>query len=250
MTLPPIGVEAIGDVLRGTQGDLLASSGRNDRLVQSGGASLAEPFPLRMPRPGDPVHPVDGEPVIEMYMIGPDGRLEATGPDPAIADWWRPEVEALLERVRAGLADIGVQLVEPIHVTASATPVERVDTGPHLDDDQPRPTDGVGLVVVVATHLGPRLATEPLACRPVRPPAPVELEPGIVEGFGGPDGPVQQAPAERAVVFPRFGQLHAGPALAGATPGEVRNLLVLRAGTAPRAVPIAAPLAAPATSPT
>lgn len=234
---PPDGLATIAGVLRGSQADLVARSGRADLLAQAGGATLPDPFPLRLPGPGDAAYPHDGEPVIETFVVDRGGALEATGPDPAIGRWWRPEVEALVARVRAAVAAVGIELVEPINVTASATPLHGVVSDPHLDDDQPRPDDGVGLVAIAATHLGPRLAVDPVPCRPVRPPVPVELAPEAVERFGTPGrrpgGPVtlQQAPAERIVVFPRFGQLHSGPVLPAGT--GVRNLLVLRAGTRP-----------------
>jgi hypothetical protein len=232
---PPEGLEAIAGVLRGPRSALVAGDGPADRLAQPGGACLPGSFPVPMPGPDDPVFPVDGEPVIEMFIVGRDGMVEATGPDPSLARWWRADVEALIDRVRSAAAAVGVELVEPISITASATPADRVVGDPHLDDDRFEPDEGVGLVAVAASHLGPRLEVGELACRALRAGLPVELEPGEVERFAG-AGSLQQAPPDRIVVFARFGQLHAGPVpTSEASAREARNLLVLRAGTRPAA---------------
>lgn len=232
---PPDGLEAIADVLRGTQGDLRVDGDAPGRLTQPGGACLPVPFAVRVPGPDDPVFPADGQPVIELFIVGRDGAVEATGSDPSVGGWWQAEVEALVTEVRTTTAAAGIELVEPISVTASATPADRVVGDPHLDDDRFEPDDGVGLVAIAASHRGPRLVTGELACRALRPGLPVEPEPGERDRFGA-AGDLQQAPPDRIVVFARFGQLHAGPRPdRSASSQEARSLLVLRAGTRPAA---------------
>ena len=155
-----------------------------------------------------------------------------------MARWWRPTVEALARRVVGVLAPLGVQLGEPMYVTASATPVDRVAAEPHLDDDQYHPDAGVGLVAIAASHRGPRLARGVLGCSRATEGGPLGLDPAeLVDWFAGDGGSVtrrvQRTPAHRIVLLPRFGQLHAGPTTADGrmASGRIRHLLVLRAET-------------------
>jgi hypothetical protein len=124
-----------------------------------------------------------------------------------------------------------VVLDRPAYVTASATPLTEITTTAHVDDGGIEPAQAVGLVAIAASHAGPRLARGQLACGPIRPPAPLAIDPAAIEAFERGAGPSQSTPADRIVLFPRFGQLHAGPILTDPPPGGVRNLLVLRAGT-------------------
>ncbi|MEL6982421.1 MAG: hypothetical protein AAFO29_08355, partial [Actinomycetota bacterium] len=168
------------------------------------------------------------------------------GDDPAVADWWLPSIDALVGRVVEALQPFGVELTGTIFVTASATEVDQVTTSPHLDDDQFHPDTGIGVVAIAASHGGPRLARGALRCRSATAGAPLGLDQDLVDtwfdrtGGAGPGertGSVQTAGADQVVLFPRFGQLHAGPGLAErpANAGApVRNLLVLRAETAPQ----------------
>ncbi len=237
------------DALRGTKADLVARSGRPDRLTQPGGCCLAEPFPVPLADPGSPAHPRTDEAVHETFVVdwpigGPaDGTPAAVamGSDRALVEWWQPTVDALVERVIAEAGRWGIELDSPFYVSVSTTPLGQVIDEPHLDDDRFEPRAGVGLVAIAATHLGPRLAMGELPISPPTPGLPVERFDG--DGGGG-DDPVTwwQAPADRVVVLARFGQLHSGPApgdLPAPPPDpdriQARTLLVLRAGTVPTA---------------
>ena len=223
----------LAEVLAVDQGALLDSSAGPGLLPQTGAVVLPEAFPVPVPEPDDPVHPGSGSPVIETFVVEADGRCRPTGPVEAIGRWWQATAQALVDRVHAALAGHRVGLEYPAYLTASATALDEVTTTPHVDDGGIDPARGVGLVAIAASHAGPRLALGPLAHRPVRPPAPLAIEPDAVEAFATGFGPSQSTPADRIVLFPRFGQLHAGPMLDDLPPGGVRNLLVLRAGTRP-----------------
>lgn len=248
---PPTGstVDDLAPVLRGIQADLLAScpgerpgsSGQVGAdpigVRQTGAAILPEPFPVPVPNRRDPVAPRNGEPVIETFMIDGSAAPVATGGDRTVADWWQPTVDALVDRVRAAMASAGVALTGPISITASATDLDQVVAEPHLDDDQYHPEAGVGLVAIAASHRGPRVAGGMLGCRLARPGAPLGLDPSsLLTWFDGDEAAeIQLTPPDRVVLFPRFGQLHAGPVDLehDRSAGEIRNLLVLRADTAP-----------------
>lgn len=248
MTGPAI--EDLASVLRGTEADLVGAGTDGPAIEQIGGAVLAEPLPVPVPGPQDPVAPRGGEATIETFVVDGTGPAQCMGSDEAVADWWRPTVEILVDRVRTGLAPLEVELAGPIYVTASATTLGQVIDEPHLDDDQYHPDAGVGLVAIAASHRGPRLARGVLGCQRVMPGAPLALDPDALtswfdngsgdsdEGDGDDVGGrrVQETPADRVVLFPRFGQLHAGPVITSDAGSDqaIRNLLVLRADTVAR----------------
>lgn len=221
-------LDRLGLALRSTKADLVDRFD-GDRLDQPGGAVLAEPFPVRVPRPDDPVWPVERDPVLETFVVGPDGAAMATGGDSAVASWWQPQVDALVARVVQVAAAGRIRLEWPAFVTTSTTPVEVVASMPHVDDDQIVAGEGVGLVAIVASHAGPRLATAPIRCQLPRPPAPLEV---LDDDLGSAP---RSFPADRVVLLARFGQLHSGPTASEIDHeiGPVRNLLVLRVGTVP-----------------
>lgn len=230
-------LNALAQVLRADQATFLAQSGRPDLIDQPGGAYLPGAFPVPVPHPDDPAGGRSGgEPVVETFVVTAGGLATPTGSDAHVGAWWQPTVDALVARILAGMAEVGVELEFPGYLTASATPLDQVATSPHFDDDQPRPTEGVGLVIIAASHGGPRLLVEPMASPPVHPPVPLVPDPGAVARFDQPDARgILGTEADRIVVFPRFGQLHSGPRLDpdATSVGEVRNLLVFRAGTIP-----------------
>ncbi len=238
-------VEALAPVLRLTKGQFLAASGRPDALAQPGAAVLPAPFVVPLASAGDPVEPREGEACLETFVVqSGDGAvgglgIEPTGVDVAVAAWWRPTVEALVERVRASMSEVGVELRFPHYVTVSTTPIGAVAASPHLDDDQTDVGSGVGIVALAGSHLGPRVVRGVIGCRGLAPPAPIEPAPDALDAFAGGSGPmaasaavIEQFPADRVAIFSRFGQLHAGPALPEEASG-IRSLLVLRADTVP-----------------
>lgn len=236
------GLESLAAVLRGRQGDLVRPASRGRYVAQVGASVLSERFPVPVPVPADPVTPRGGEATIETFVAdGWGGAAEAMGGSGAVAAWWQPTVDRLVARVLDALGPLGVELVGPLYVTVSATPLDQVIGQPHLDDDQLLPDGGVGLVAIAASHDGPRVARGALACPRAMANGPLGLEQSALDRWFDPAtaGPerVQHTGADRIVLFPRFGQLHAGPALAS-DPGAaaktgIRNLLVLRAGTVP-----------------
>lgn len=259
------GLAPLAPVFGWSKGRFLAASGRRDALAQPGAVVLPEPFVLPPATAADPVGPREGEACLETFVVQPDPgadpdaadravlTIEPTGVDPAVAAWWRPAVERLVDVVVAAVVDAGVELAYPAYVTASTTPLEAVAGGPHLDDDQTEVGSGVGLVAVAGSHLGPRVVRGAVGCRGLDPPAPVEVAAEALDAFDdehdgdGPsgDGPtgvepagggrsaiVEEFPADRVVVFTRFGQLHAGPRFADGSEG-IRRMLVFRADTVP-----------------
>lgn len=223
----------LAEILTGDQAALLAGAGP-DRLRQLGAVVLPDPFPVPVPTPGDPIWPRPGEPVIETFLVDERCRCEATGEVDEVGAWWQGVAEALAARVVAAVSPLGVELLYPAYVTASATLLDDVTTTPHLDDEGIDPGRGVGLVAIAASHGGPRVALGTVSHRPARPPAPVAIDPASIEAFESAAAVDQSTPADRIVLFPRFGQLHAGPTFTDPAPDAARNLLVFRADTRPR----------------
>ncbi len=237
-----VALEHLASVLRGRQRDLVGPGESGREVAQVGASVLADGFAVPIPGPDDPVAPRGGEATIETFVVDqPDGRATAMGADAAVGAWWQDAVEELVGRVVNALEPFGVELAGPIYVTTSATPVDQVIGQPHLDDDQLDPEAGVGLVAIAASHDGPRVARGTLACPRANASGPLGLDQSALDHWFDPTSAtadrVQHTAADQIVLFPRFGQLHAGPALAaepgGGSGAGIRNLLVLRADTVP-----------------
>jgi len=198
------------------------------RLQQSGAVLIATGFELPS---------IDREipqtmPSIEMFVVNPRGDITPTGSNDALNEAWRPAVERLATSVFAWLDANNVQLASDAYVTASITPADQVSGDPHFDDDQFAACDGVGVAVVVADRRGSRVAREPVDHVEVRAPHPVVVDEDLKLSFERGEIAHDSFEAGDVIVFPQFGQIHAGPGPVGSS-DDVRHLLVLRAPTIP-----------------
>lgn len=217
-------------LFRSSKQELLEAAGKSATMVQTGGAYLAEPFPIPS---------MDGfttglvEPIIETFVVDPGGGCTGTGSDGGLIEAWLPTVRAMVENIGRAVVEFGIKLDGPSYLTASLTPADQVTTVPHLDDDQFVAEEGVGLVAITASHGGPRLAVGVVGHQPARSPLPLEVHPDEFDRFESESIPLQRTDANRIVVFPQFGQMHAGPVIERSTTDPVRRLLVFRAATRP-----------------
>lgn len=208
-----------------TKAELLAIGGEGV-VHQTGGALIDGPVDIA-DLSGQ--FPDLSAPLIETFLIGADGSCSPTGTDQRLIDAVAATAASVAEQTLAALERFAVSLELPGYLTASVTPVEQVTSTPHADDDQFMPDDGVGIVAVVGDGLGPRIAIDPVPHLPTRPGLPLDFGPDAADRFD--DGSIrsQQVAANRLVVLPQFGQLHAGPT---ATPNDhqrrVRTLFVFR----------------------
>ena len=232
MAPPPL-CDDFADMLRGTKTALVASADGGSTVTQTGAASLPDPFPV--PAPGDCPGPVT-EALIETFVIEADGSCTATGTDADLIAGWLPIVGSMTDRLLDALSRHRIPVRWPAYLTASLTPIEQVNTDPHFDDDLYVEDDGVGVVAIAASHAGPTIAYHPLQARRATPRQPLEPVEGVFERFSAGAMARQHASADRIVVFPGFGQLHAGPVIDEPTTDPVRRLLVFRAGSDPVAV--------------
>ena len=98
-----------------------------------------------------------------------------------------------------------------------------------LDDDQFVPDDSVSVVAIIGELAGPRIAVAPLEPSPLRPMGQVIFADSVLDEFATGAAAQVSASANELVVFPQFGQLHAGPDAAQvAHLSPTRQLLVLR----------------------
>ncbi len=236
--------EHFAATLRLSKQDLLTATGTGDTIAQTGAAYLPDPFPV--PLMSELAIGVT-EPIIETFVVDPDsGSCTPTGDDRVRIEAWLPIATTMVQQVTGALSANRVAIDGPAYLTASLTPVDQVTTVPHFDDDQYFDGHGVGVVAIAASHDGPRLARGALAAPRAMANGPLGLDQSDLDQWFEPDEEapgashrVQGTGADRVVLFPRFGQLHAGPPLAansaaGASDGGgVRNLLVLRADTVP-----------------
>lgn len=225
-------------LLKLSRGELITEADEPGTIPQTGGAYLPGEFPMSPLELASPIT----EAIIETFVVNSDGRCTATGSDDALNAQWMPGVTAMATSVIEQLAKYQVTIEWPAYLTASLTPLDQVTHLPHFDSDQYLPEAGVDIVAIVANHDGPRMATTPIAGNNPRPGLPIELAPAESERFQSGAMATQQAAANRIVVFPQFGQLHAGPICipsssgglrTDAAPDAIRNLFVFRATSRP-----------------
>lgn len=220
--------ELVRSLLRGNKQELFDNAGPG-RLQQTGAVVISTGFEL----PTIDASLPQTMPSIEMFVASPSGGITATGTNADLNDAWAPSVERLASIVFEWLDVNDVQLTGDAYVTASITPAADVSGDPHFDDDQFTATDGVGVVAIVAEHGGSRVARRPIDHEDVRPPHPVVVGEALADAFACGEIDQDTFGSGDVIVFPQFGQIHAGPGPVGSA-DEVRHLLVLRAPTVPQ----------------
>jgi len=176
--------------------------------------------------PGWPADLVSLEPAIETYVASAT-IVEPTSTNEPYVSCWQPLVDWMNRAVRDELATYGLTL-EDAYVTASVSDSPSLEGLAHMDDDTYQPHESVGVVAIIGEHAGPRIATGTLQHHELRPMSQVVFDHELLEAFGADALDHCQAAADQLVVFPQFGQVHAGPA-AHHVHNATRQLLVLRA---------------------
>lgn len=167
-------------------------------------------------------------PVIGMFVIDGDGDAEAMAIDADLSAFWTPTARRLTRQLIDWCVTERVALLGDGYLTASLTADSRISDGWHVDDDQIRDHEGVGVVAIASNGDGPRLLTEAVDTSETRSGLPLALELADAESR-----PRHAVAPGHTVIFPQFGQVHRAPGPSG-DPGFVRNLFVLRWATAPR----------------
>lgn len=182
-----------------------------------------------------PTEVVADDAMIETFVVGPEAGCMSTGSDSELIAAWKPLAKALAERVFATAAEHGIPIAEPAYLTTTVTPAGQTIAEAHFDDDLFDPSDGVGLVAIVGSIDGPRVASGVLEVPSAPPGAQIPVSEKLLATFDRDEGDfeVVPIPADAIVVFPQFGQLHAGPMIDESFVGSMRYLMVLRAGTVP-----------------
>ncbi len=200
-------------------------------ICQTGGAYVGDP--IAVPDLSDRFSELE-EPIIETFLVSEDGSCAPTGNNDQLIDSTAPLAHRMAAATLEALTGAGVRLSGPGYLTASVSPLSHVANEAHFDDDQFDPDSGVGAVAILADCNGPRIAVEPVSITPGRPGLPLDCADATIAAFGSGSAGIQQADPHRIIVFPQFGQLHAGPtpsSLEGQRP--VRTLLVFRMTTVP-----------------
>jgi len=199
------------------------------QIRQSGGAYIGAA--LNVPVGDVKYISANAEAKIETFLVDSEGVCTPTGTNQTLIELFLPAATEMAGRVLTALGELGVTITSSAYLTASVTPQSTVTTTPHFDDDQYLANDGVGMVAIAASGAGPLIAAAPIPCLAPPDGLPIALDDRAVADFVSRSLEVNQAAANRIVVFPQFGQLHSGPDPAGLS--GPRNLLVLRAGTLP-----------------
>jgi len=218
-----------GAILRSCKDDFVTEVCDTTVITQHGAAAIATPD-----WPGWPCGLAADEPIIETFVAGLD-EVVATSENEPFVSAWMPLAAWMNRTVRTALADVDVHLAGDAFITASLTPTALLEGVAHLDDDQFLPSDSVSMVAIIGDLAGPRIATAPVPAARLRPLAPVVFPDELLDSFARDALNRCVASAQELVVFPQFGQLHAGPAAEHvAHLAASRQLLVMRAAVHPR----------------
>lgn len=213
-----------GATLRCRKADFVMSSVDSCQVIQHGCAHISA-----ADWPGWPAEPAAGDTVIETFVASENG-VTATGNDERCIAAWSPLAAWMNTVVRAALAEVGVHLAGDAYVTASTTPCNELEGLAHLDDGIFMPDDSVSMVAIIGEHAGPRVATTNASHPEIRAMSTLAFDQDLLDSFSGDGLDHCAAAADELVVFPQFGQIHAGPAarhVAHLAPN--RQLLVMRA---------------------
>ena len=219
--------EGYAAILRARKTEFVSVTEGETNLLQHGAAQI-----LTAGWPGWPGGLSTIEPVIEMFVAGPT-HVVATSDNNPFVGAWAPLAAWMNNTVRAALEDVGVLLAGDTYITASLTPTNTLEGVAHIDDDQFSPNDSVSMVAILGDLAGPRMATKPIRHTSLRPMAPLSFTPETLEAFASNMVDHCASGPDQLVVFPQFGQLHAGPTrhhVAHLAP--LRQLLVMRSAVA------------------
>ena len=197
------------------------------QLIQVGAAYIGREIAL--PTAPDPA--AGGS--IETFAISEDGSCEPLGTNIAVIETFASTARFVAGLLLDALHKHGVAIVFPGFLTVATTPVTAVSSVPHFDDERYEPLDGVGVVAVLATRDGTRIARGNLPITSASDGLPLDLPGSTIDGFWSEDVDKQVASPDRLFVMPQFGQLHAGPPIASHETEGNRTTFVIRFGTIP-----------------
>lgn len=232
---PPTLLDAtFARVLESTKADFVTAASAGTILVHQHGAARVDTFG-RPPWPEFGPLPDKDHAVIETFVCRP-GEITPTGADESAIDAWMPMVEFVDTAVKSALSGFGVDLHGDAYATTSITPRVSHEGVPHVDDDRFRPDEDVGIVAIIGSLAGPRVARSSLAHGPVPFDGQLDYTDAVKREFESGATPQTACGADELVLFPQFGQLHAGPDAAELGPtGTDRLLLVYRGRVRSRA---------------
>lgn len=208
--------------------ELLTESGKDGLMLQCGAAYIDVDIPL----PNFPIDHSINLAMIETFQVNEDGLCQVLGSKHEWVDAFIPCAEIMAKAVITSLNSFDVEIVYPAYLTASVTQCSEIIGNAHFDDEHYNASDGVGFVAIVGDRGGSRIAREPISFTPIYDDdVPVIFDQQGVDDFDRGELLINEAEPEKLVIFPQFGQLHAGPPLATAGISGVRRLMVMRAKT-------------------
>ncbi|NNE96713.1 MAG: hypothetical protein HKN24_11865 [Acidimicrobiales bacterium] len=219
---------AYAAVLRQPRARFVTETPDGASVLQAGAAYVGERFEV----PTTPFEITGGEPAIETFVVCRDQPISPTGENHELITLWQPAAQRMADIVMAACNRHGIDLVEPGYLTGSALPLDQVSHEPHFDDDHFDPADGASLVAIAATHGGTRTTTTPIEVASSPPGTPLVLPDTVQDRFDRGEHPSVESEQGRIVIFPQFGQVHAGPILPELDQNTLRTLFVLRFKTA------------------
>ena len=234
VSAPPPMTARFATALRATKADFVSTyddQTGDDKtiIVQQGAATLDSAGFPDWPRNIGSGEAALHEAVIETFL-GHEAAATALSDNEPFVSAWLPLAQWMNATVRRQLAEHDVALDGDAYITASLTATAELEGVAHMDDDTFTPADSVGMVAIIGDLAGPRVATGTLAHGPLRPMSQVLFTDDQLDAFAADAVGHHRAEANELVVFPQFGQLHAGPAahhVGGLAP--TRQLLVMRA---------------------
>lgn len=192
------------DLLASRKSDFISEDGS---IAQHGAALLGSANPC----PHWPNTLESQEPVIETFVVSSSGSLAATSDNEPFVSAWRPVAAWMVAAVHSAFQTYNLAIDGDAYLTASLTHVCELEGMSHMDDDLFTPDDNVSAVAIIGQLAGPRVATGSLPHPTVKPMSQVQFDDTTHDDFAAGHINCAVAAADELVIFPQFGQLHAGP---------------------------------------
>lgn len=208
--------------------EFLSESGQEGLMMQCGATYIDAEIPL----PKISCELNLEKPMIETFEVSDDGSCLPLGTNRELIDLFASSAEVMAKAVLKSLTSFGVEVDGNAYLTASITMCNEINGNAHFDDEHYHASDGVGFVAIIGDRGGSRVARESIPHTSIiDDDVPVIFDQKSADDFDSGLMLIHEAEPEKLLIFPQFGQLHAGPALASAGLTGVRRLMVMRAKT-------------------
>ncbi|MEH6455472.1 MAG: hypothetical protein V7749_04080 [Cocleimonas sp.] len=228
VTKPPLITSEFCRYLSLSKQEFLSEAGQEGLMMQCGATYIDVEIPL----PDFPNELKSENAMIETFQVSNDGSCLPLGTNRELIDAFAPCAKLMATAVLKSLRSFGVEIDGAAYLTASITMCNEINGNAHFDDEQYHASDGVGFVAIIGDRGGSRVARESIPHASINDDGvPVIFDQQSADDFDSGLMLIHEGEPQELLIFPQFGQLHAGPALVSAGLTGFRRLMVMRAKT-------------------